>query len=66
MPRIRALAICIFSRNGKNLVSTEHDPSKKETFYRPLGGGIEFSERGTETIHRELMEEIGAEVQDLV
>jgi 8-oxo-dGTP pyrophosphatase MutT (NUDIX family) len=66
MSHIRPLAICIFSHDDKILVSEEHDPSKGETFYRPLGGGIEFGEHSTDTIHRELMEEIEAEVQDLV
>ena len=66
MPHIRPLAICIFRHNDKILVSEERDPSKGETFYRPLGGGIEFGEHSVETIHRELMEEIGAEVKDLV
>lgn len=66
MPHIRPLAICIFQRNGKILVSEEHDPAKGETFYRPLGGGIEFGEHSTDAIHRELMEEIGAQAKDLV
>ena len=66
MPHIRPLAICLFRHNGCILVSEEYDPTKGETFYRPLGGGIEFGERSEETIHRELMEEIGAEVKDLV
>jgi 8-oxo-dGTP pyrophosphatase MutT (NUDIX family) len=65
MSQIRPLAICLFQHNNKILVSEEHDPSKGETFYRPLGGGIEFGEHSTDTIHRELMEEIGAEVEDL-
>ena len=66
MLQIRPLAICIFSRNGKILVSEERDPAKNEIFYRPLGGGIEFGENSQETVHRELMEEIGVEVKDLV
>jgi len=66
MPHIRPIAICLFRKNGKILVSEEHDPANGETFYRPLGGGIEFGENSTDTIHRELMEEIGAEVRDLV
>ena len=66
MSQIRPLAICIFSHNGKILVFEGYDPSKDETFYRPLGGGIEFGERSIDTIQRELMEEIGAEVKDLV
>jgi len=66
MSHIRPLAICLFRHTDKILVSEEHDPSKGETFYRPLGGGIEFGEHSLDTIYRELMEEIGAEVKDLV
>ena len=65
MPHIRPIAICLFHHNGHILVSEEYDPAKGETFYRPLGGGIEFCEHSTDTIRRELMEEIGAEVKDL-
>ena len=63
--RIRPLAICVFLNNDRILVAEGYDPIKEQTFYRPLGGGIEFGERSEETIHRELMEEIGAEVSDL-
>jgi 8-oxo-dGTP pyrophosphatase MutT (NUDIX family) len=66
MSRIRPIAICVFNRNDKILVSEEYDPSKGKTFYRPLGGGIEFGEHSTETIRRELMEEISAAVKDLM
>ena len=66
MSQIRPLAICVFSYNDKILVSEECDPAKGETFYRPLGGGIEFGEHSVEAIERELMEEIGADVKDLV
>ena len=66
MPHIRPIAICLFHHNGRILVSEEYDPTKGEIFYRPLGGGIEFGEHSEDTIRRELMEEIGAEVKDLV
>ena len=65
MNKIRPLAICVFRNNDRILVMEGYDPLKKQTFYRPLGGGIEFGERSEETVHRELMEEIGAEVRDL-
>jgi 8-oxo-dGTP pyrophosphatase MutT (NUDIX family) len=65
MPYIRPLVICLFRHNGKILVSEERDPAKDETFYRPLGGGIEFGEHSAEALRREVMEEIGAEVKDL-
>ena len=65
MSQIRPLAICIFRNGGRILVGEGYDPVKRETFYRPLGGGIEFGERAEETIQREVREEIGAEVASL-
>ena len=63
MNQIRPLAICLFSNKNRILVAEGYDPIKGETFYRPLGGGIEFGERSEETICRELMEEIGVELK---
>jgi len=65
MPHIRPIAICVFQRQDKILVFEEYDFVKKQTFYRPLGGGIEFGETSEEAIRREMMEEINAEVTDL-
>ena len=62
---IRPLAICLFRRDDRILVAEGYDPVKKEPFYRPLGGGIEFGEHSEHTIYRELIEEIGAKVRDL-
>lgn len=63
--RIRPLAICVFRNNDRILVAEGYDPLKKQTFYRPLGGAIEFGERSEDTVRRELMEEIGAEVGEV-
>lgn len=63
--RIRPLAICVFRRNGRILVAEGYDPVKKQSFYRPLGGGIEFGEKSEDTVRRELREEINAEVADI-
>jgi len=60
--QIRPIAICVFLKDNKILVAEGHDPVKDETFYRPLGGGIEFGESSKETICREIMEEINVEV----
>ncbi|HJS20688.1 MAG TPA: NUDIX domain-containing protein, partial [Anaerolineales bacterium] len=54
--------ICIFLHRDRILVAEGYDRSKDETFYRPLGGGIEYGEPSAETICRELMEEINVEV----
>lgn len=47
------------------LLAQYRDEVAQQDFYRPLGGGIEFGERATETIARELREEINADVCDL-
>jgi 8-oxo-dGTP pyrophosphatase MutT (NUDIX family) len=63
--RVRAIAICVL-RNGDRILAAEgFDGSKNQKFYRPLGGTIEFGEYSIETVRRELMEEIRAEVYDL-
>lgn len=62
---IRPIAICIFRHNGRILAAEGRDPLKGETFYRPLGGAIEFREYSISTIERELAEELGAAVTDL-
>ncbi|SET68535.1 NUDIX domain-containing protein [Oceanobacillus limi] len=62
---IRTLAICIFKNNKFILVAEGFDSVKQEFFYRPIGGGVEFGERSSETIIREVKEEIDAEINEL-
>ena len=64
MNQIRPIAICVFLKNNKILVSAGYDPVKVETFYRPLGGSIEFGEISKDTICREIMEEVNVEVAE--
>ncbi|WP_409317962.1 NUDIX hydrolase [Pseudomonas sp. KCJK9016] len=63
--RIRALALCVFQHHGKILVNRFHDPVADQTFYRPIGGGIEFGETSREAIVREVQEELGLSMKDL-
>ena len=63
--RIRPLAICVFLDNDRILVAEGYDPIKQQTFYRPLGGGIEFGETSADTVRRELKEELNVEVGKL-
>ena len=55
----RPIAICVVRHDDKIFVAEGFDSIKKETFYRPLGGTIEFGEYGRDTVVRELMEEVG-------
>ncbi|MEA2575545.1 MAG: hypothetical protein QOH93_2843 [Chloroflexia bacterium] len=61
--RIRAVALCVFSRDGCILVAEGVDALNGETFYRPLGGTVEFGEHTSDTVIREIREELGAEVK---
>lgn len=63
--RVRPLALCVFHRGDAIFVARGHDSLKQQTYYRPIGGGIEFGEPAIETVRREIREEINAEVADL-
>jgi 8-oxo-dGTP pyrophosphatase MutT (NUDIX family) len=63
--KIRPLAIGIFRRGDEILVFEGTDPVKGETFYRPLGGAIEFGEYGHQALAREVREEIGLGTEDV-
>ncbi len=62
--RIRCLALGIIkNREGKILVHLGNDPVKKESFYRPLGGGIEYGEKSEVAVVREFEEELGLKIR---
>jgi 8-oxo-dGTP pyrophosphatase MutT (NUDIX family) len=63
--KVRAIAICVFLHNGQLLAAESYDEVKRQNFYRPLGGTIEFGEYSQQTVVRELREEINAEVTNL-
>jgi len=65
MDQIRPIAISVFQNSNRILVFEGHDPVKGETFYRPLGGGIEFGESSETTVRRELKEEVNVGVDHL-
>ena len=63
--KIRPLALCAIRRGDALLVFAGHDRVKGTVFYRLLGGGIEFGERGIDAAAREMREELDAEVTAL-
>jgi len=59
--RIRPVALCVIWRAGQILVA-ENIESDGQVFYRPLGGTIEFGEHSHDTVKREMLEEIKADI----
>ena len=59
---IRPIALGLAIKNNKLLVSEGFDKVKNETFYRCLGGGIEFLEKSSDALKREFKEEIGVNI----
>lgn len=62
---IRPLAICIFKNEESILVAEGYDSVKRDYYYRPIGGGIEYGEPGSIAIKREVYEEIEADIINL-
>jgi ADP-ribose pyrophosphatase YjhB (NUDIX family) len=62
---VRPIAICVIRRGDEILVFEARDEARDLTFYRPLGGGIEFGERSDDAVRREFQEEIGTELDEL-
>lgn len=59
---IRPIVLGIARKDNKILVGEGYDKIKKQTFYRCLGGGIEFLETSQEALKREYKEELGIDV----
>ena len=55
------MALALIRRGREILVEEGRDETKNETFFRLLGGTIDFGERGADSVRRELREELGVE-----
>jgi 8-oxo-dGTP pyrophosphatase MutT (NUDIX family) len=62
---VRPIAICVCRDADRILVAEGHDSKKGETFYRPLGGTIEFGELGERAVRREFREEINTDLLEV-
>ena len=60
---IRPISLGIAKKDNKILVGIGYDKVKKQTFYRALGGGIEFGETSKDAVKREFQEEIHADIK---
>ncbi len=62
---IRILALGIIRDDKRIFISEGYDPAKQQTFYRAMGGGVEFGETSREALQREFWEEIQAELTNI-
>lgn len=62
---IRVLALGLIRDSDRIFISEGYDPVKQDTFYRALGGGVDFGETSLEALQREFQEEIQAELTNI-
>ena len=62
MSSVRVLAVAVIWRGRDLFVFRGDDPERGSHFYRPLGGTVEFGEHSAQTVRREFLEEVGAEL----
>ena len=60
---IRPIVLGIVKKDNKVLVSKGYDEVKDETFYRSIGGGIEFLENSRDALKREFKEELNIVIE---
>lgn len=62
---IRVLALGLIRDGNRIFISEGYDPVKQQTFYRALGGGVDFGETSLAALKREFQEEIQAELTNI-
>ncbi len=62
---IRVLALGLIKKGDRTFISEGYDPVKQQTFYRAMGGGVDFGETSFEALQREFQEEIQAELTNI-
>lgn len=63
--RIRPIALGLIRHQGHIFVSKGDDRVSGQSFYRFLGGGIDFGETSIDALKREFQEEIQAELTNI-
>lgn len=62
---IRVLALGIIRDGDRIFISQGYDPVKQQTFYRAMGGGVDFGETSFAALQREFQEEIQADLTNI-
>lgn len=62
---IRVIALGLIRDGNRIFLSLGYDPVKQTTFYRAMGGGVDFGETSLEALQREFQEEIQAELTNI-
>ncbi len=62
---IRVLALGVILQGDRIFISEGYDPVKQQTFYRAMGGGVDFGETSLAALKREFQEEIQAELTNI-
>ncbi|MBW4651136.1 MAG: NUDIX hydrolase [Kastovskya adunca ATA6-11-RM4] len=63
--RIRILALGLIADGDRLFLSQGYDLVKQQTFYRAMGGGVDFGETSYDALKREFQEEIQAELTNI-
>lgn len=63
--KIKVKTLCLFHKDGKILASRGLNKVTNQVFYRLLGGGLDFFEKGEAGIRREIQEELHSEIENL-
>ncbi len=63
--QIRVLALGLIKKGNRAFISQGYDPVKQQTFYRAMGGGVDFGETSLEALQREFFEEIQAQLTNI-
>lgn len=64
-PKIRVIVLGLIRDGDRLFLSQGYDSVKQETFYRALGGGVEFGETSREALEREFFEELNAKLTNI-
>ena len=62
---VRVKAICLFVNGDLLLAINGFDPTKRQRFWVPVGGRVEFGEVSRDAIVREVREELSADITEL-